>query len=81
MGEEGNVRLAATLTGVGATVMEVEVTVVVDDVIERQAQALETCPAAQVPIHGGRPRLSRCSGMADRLTAGGVGRMVLVLEG
>lgn len=34
------------LTGVGATVTEVEVTVVVDGVMDRQAQALETCPAA-----------------------------------
>ena len=41
------------LTGLGATVTEVDVTVVVEGVIERHEQALEIWAEAYWPSHGG----------------------------
>ena len=78
---KGKMLSRVVLTGVGATVTEVDVTVVVDGVIERHEQALETSAEAYCPSHGGRFRFSRGSARADRFAEGGVGKIVFVLEG
>lgn len=72
----------ARLTGVGATVTEVDATVLVEGVMEKHEQALEISLEAYLATHGGRSRFaSTGSGAAERLAGGGVGRIVFVLEG
>lgn len=70
-------------TGVGATVTEVDVSVLVEGVMPKHEQPLEISSEAYFVTHGGRSRpVSSPSAMADRLAGdGGVGRIVLVLEG
>lgn len=73
----------AGLTGVGTTVTDVEVAVLVEGVMPKHEQALEISSEAYLLTHGGKPRsVSTASGVTDRLAGeGGVGRIVFVLEG